>query len=672
MEILTVDTFPHEYYRSLKVQKRKRGNPGTTGNNKRDYLDIVCAFDIETTRLDNDQSVIYHWQFQLGLYATITGRTWEEFTRLCDILRAPLDADTWIVVYVHNLSFEFQFLAGVYDFSPHEVFAVKSRKILKCDMFDHIEIRCSYLHSNMSLSLFLRKMKAEHQKISGDEFDYRKKRYPHTPVTDLEMEYMQNDVLGLVEALTNEMKNDGDNLYSIPLTSTGYVRRDAKLAMRSTPVNYVKNMLPDWPVYEILREAFRGGNTHANRFFSNMILHNVKSADRSSSYPDVQINDPFPVSRFQRRELSPEEAVKMIKRGKHCFVTRLALKDVELINKNWGCPYLSKDKCRNIDAGIYDNGRILSAGYLETTLTDIDFRIVISQYQFSGIVLYDTYVARYGQLPPAYKACIIDYYKRKTELKDVEGREVEYTKSKNKLNSIYGMSAQDPVRALIDFADGEFVPRETIGAEQLEDYNRRAFLPYQWGVWTTAHARYRLEEGIRLAGDNFVYCDTDSVKYLGEIDWTAYNKDRIDASTDNGAFATDPAGVTHFMGVYEQEAEYITFKTMGAKKYGYTYADGKTHVTIAGVNKAKGGKELDKHGGVSAMTEGFVFTEAGGTELLYNDNPSVTEYTADGHTYPITRNVTIKDSTYQLGLTAEYSKLLAMCNMISIREAFEK
>ena len=59
-------------------------------------------------------------------------------------------------------------------------------------------------------------------------------------------------------------------------------------------------------------------------------------------------------------------------------------------------------------------------------------------------------------------------------------------KSKNKLNSIYGMMAQNPVKQSIDFIDD----------------------------WMTAWARYRLEEGIWLAGDNFVYCDTDSVNIL--------------------------------------------------------------------------------------------------------------------------------------------------------------
>ena len=115
-------------------------------------------------------------------------------------------------------------------------------------------------------------------------------------------------------------------------------------------------------------------------------------------------------------------------------------------------------------------------------------------------------------------------------------------KSKNKLNSIYGMMAQNPVKQSIDFIDDGFVEHQDNPEDILMENNRKAFLCYQWGDWMTAWARYRLEEGIRLAGDNFVYCDTDSVKYLGDIGWTPYNKEREKDSLKSGAHAADPQG----------------------------------------------------------------------------------------------------------------------------------
>ena len=94
-----------------------------------------------------------------------------------------------------------------------------------------------------------------------------------------------------------------------------------------------------------------------------------------------------------------------------------------------------------------------------------------------------------------------------------------------------------------------------------------------------------MEEGIRLAGHRFVYCDTDSVKYIGDIDWTNYNKERIRISKKNGAYAKDSKGVLHYMGVFEQEETYKRFKTLGAKKYCGEDDDGHLHLTLAGVSK---------------------------------------------------------------------------------------
>ena len=122
---------PSEFFAGIQLVKRPRGNHG---GNKRNYLDIVTAFDIETTLLDNQQSIMYIWQWQFGNDTTVIGRYWSEFTDLQKRINSAIPDDTWLVVYVHNLSFEFQFLKGVYEFLPDDVFAIASRNIFKCDI----------------------------------------------------------------------------------------------------------------------------------------------------------------------------------------------------------------------------------------------------------------------------------------------------------------------------------------------------------------------------------------------------------------------------------------------------------------------------------------------------------------------------------------------------------
>lgn len=667
-EIIAPEQFNIEWFKNIKVQKRSVGNQGT--KNKVKYKDIICAFDIETTRIKKiEQSIMYIWQFQFGKEYTVIGRTWEQFNTFIKTIINALKEDEYLCVFVHNLSYEFQFLRGIYPFGVEEVFALDSRKVLKLTMYEHIEMRCSYIHSNMGLDEYTHKMNAPHAKTK--DLDYKKERYAWTELTSLELQYCVYDVLGLVEAIEIEMQHDKDNLYTFPLTSTGYVRRDAKKAMRTVSHTFVKNQLPDFAIYEMCREAFRGGNTHANRYYAGKVLQNVKSADRSSSYPDVLCNCQFPVSAFfHAGGVTYNELLDLINIRKKAVIMRVSLTNIRLRDRFFGAPYLSKDKCRNIRNGLYDNGRILQADYLETTITDVDFKIILGEYDFDDFVPFDVAHARYGYLPKPLIETIIKYYELKTSLKNVEGEELLYGKSKNKINAIYGMMAQDPVKQTIDFIDDMFIEHKDNKKELLEINNKKAFLCYQWGVWVTAWSRFRLEEGIILAGDGFIYCDTDSVKYIGEINWDSYNMERIKDSKNSGAFAKDRNGVTYYMGVYESETDklengaYYEFATLGAKKYCYREnKNSDLKVTIAGVTKKKGGKELEKHGGIRAFKEGFIFKDAGGTEAIYNDKPEITKYTVEGREIEITSNVVIKESTYTLGVTAEYKKLLEISHL---------
>lgn len=654
--------FDWEWYKTIKVQKRKRGNPKTKKRLK--YLDIVTAFDIETSRVkvgDDEQSIMYVWAYQFGLHVTVYGRTWDEFDRFITMLVSSTPSNVKLVTFAHNLSYEFQFLRAVYDWQIEDVFAIEKRKILKATMHNAIEWRCSYIHTNMSLSLYTQKMQVEHVKQDGDDFDYNAIRYPWTPLTPKQWKYIQHDVLGLVEALIAEMKFDGDNLYTLPLTSTGYVRRDAKRAMRKVSHTYVKDQLPDHYIYTMLHEAFRGGNTHANRYYAGKIVEGVKSADIASSYPAQQVMRKFPITEFYHEGgVTFSRLMQLINVRKKAVIMRVSMTDVKLINEFWGAPYLATYKCRNIRNGIYDNGRILSADYLETTITDIDLNIILSEYDFSDFVAFDVAHARYGYLPQALTDVTLQYYEAKTSKKNVEGEEVYYMKSKNKLNSIYGMQAQDPVKQSIDFINGEFIERDDDEEELLATYNNKAFLAYQWGVWVTAHARLALEEGLRLAGENFIYCDTDSVKYVGDIDWDLYNKPVIELAKERNALAYDKHGQVQYMGIYEDDGSYHQFITHGAKKYAFNYEPkGATHITVSGVNKSKGGKELDEdYDGINSFKPDFIFNKAGGNSITYNDNTDGLSITVEGHTLDITPNACIKESTYQLGITQEYKEIL--------------
>ena len=661
-----------------KLQKGKVGNAGT--REARKYIDIITAFDIETCACPElpDNAMMYVWQWAFYYpdkpddYTVVIGRTWQELREFIrDLLPAvrAYDAKASMVVLVHNLAYEFQFLRTIYSFEPSEVFCLDSRKPAKATMHGKaLEFRCTYIHSNMSLAQYTKKMGAKHCKLSGEDYDYKKTRYPWTELTEQEIAYCVHDVIGLCEAYDLEMQLDHDRLATMPLTSTGYVRRICKRAMKHASKWEIKNSQPDAELYPLLRDVFRGGDTHCNRFYAGFILHDVHSADRSSSYPDVMCNCQFPRGAFRRESQPSEKKLEYLLSHDRAVLLRVAFTGLRQKDKFWGFPYIPYSKCQKAVRPLIDNGRILKSEYLEIALCDIDLEIIRDTYTWDRFDVLDLWSTYYGHLPTPLIMVTQEFYKDKTELKGVKGQEVYYTKRKNLLNSLYGMMAQNPVRQSIQFmADDprQYVEQERPIEELLEENERRAFLTYQHGVYVTAWARYRLYEGQKLAGENAIYCDTDSVKYIGDLDWSAYNAQRIADSTRSGSYADDPAGVRHYMGVYEQEQDYARFRSWGAKKYAYQYeVDGPTHVTISGVNKGYGGPELDEHGGLEAFQPGFVFHRAGGTESVYNDHTR--EYFPigpHGEELEIGPNVLIRDSTYEVSVATDYDRLLKSRDM---------
>ena len=89
-------------------------------SNKIEYFNIPASFDIETSSFiaskdENGEPVkaatMYIWQ--LGLNGTVIyGRTWDEFDNVINELvdYLELSSKRHLLIYVHNLGYEFQFI----------------------------------------------------------------------------------------------------------------------------------------------------------------------------------------------------------------------------------------------------------------------------------------------------------------------------------------------------------------------------------------------------------------------------------------------------------------------------------------------------------------------------------------------------------------------------------
>lgn len=663
--------FPYREYLFTETAITKKGKQRIT------YLNISSAFDIETTTIDgtkdnkgkyvkNPIAFMYHWQFCLHDKVCF-GRTWAEFKTLLKRLERELmlSETRRLVIYVHNLAFEFQFIKDFINIS--ELFAKEKRKPIKFLANNCIEFRCSYFLSNMSLQKFCENSKlCKHYKLT-DTYDYKKIRTYKTPLTETEQQYCYNDVRGLCENIETLMLED--NIATMPLTNTGFVRREARNATKCDR-NYrdvIKTLSMDIDQYEMCRRAFRGGNTHASRFYSNTILHDVYSYDLQSSYPAVIDLEYYPMSQWYKVTLdTPEKISKYC--SKYCVIMDIEffdikIKDVEPI------PYIDLAHCQKISNDYtVDNGRILEASYISMSMTEIDLDIILRTYDIDEYFITNAYYAKRGKLPVVLRNAMLDYYDRKTKLKGIDSKEYEYMKSKNRLNSFFGMMVSAIIHDEIIYNAESHEWQKVAGdSGELDKYNksRNTFLAYQWGIYVTAHARKRLQQMIDIVGIDVIYVDTDSVKFINKKHCEEFDKMNdvlIKQCHDNDIRAYSVKdNKTYYLGVWDFDGHYDLFKTCGAKKYVYENETG-FHCTVSGMSKKLGAAAI---GSVQNFNIGTTYENVGRTVAYYNE-ASPHEITINGDTFMTASNIGIVDTTYTLGVTKEYWEII--CDNFSKKE----
>lgn len=623
------------------------------------YQRHPMTFDIETSKIPTDdeghyQSFMYIWQVCIE-GNVVFGRRWEELQEFMQkvVDGYKLSENERVVVYVHNLSFEFQFIQDYFKFT--DVFAMASRSILTAKTA-HLEFRCSYKLSNMSLAKFIENTPNTLHYKGVDDLDYATVRTPDTPLNEIELGYCFNDVKGLYECVMELLKED--NIATIPLTSTGYVRRDCRKAMNKNKNNrkmFLRSRLTLLQ-YKLLRECFRGGNTAGDRYLTNLILKNVGSYDLSSSYPFQMIAREYPLGKWNYGVIPDIKTLEEYNR-KYCTIARYTFKNINLRDEK-PIPYIPQSKCLALgdDREIY-NGRILHADCLTISMTNIDFDIVREQYEYDELAVEEFHYSRKGLLPKELRDTIMYYFEKKSKLKGDEEHYYEYMKSKNKLNSIYGMTVTNILNTEIEYHDGEYTEKkmsEEEMQEALDKYykNHRSFLNYSWGVFVTAYARRELEDGLNIAALDTIYCDTDSVKYIGDHDkeFEAYNE-RLNKECEEKGIKNyaEVNGKRFYMGIFDKEKGYEEFITLGAKKYAFLQ-NGKLGITVSGLSKKKGAEELEKKGGLRRFQRNEVFYNSGRTIAQYN-SAKIHDITVNGCTFSTASNLAIVDTTYTLGIT---------------------
>lgn len=662
--------------------------------------DTIYTFDIETSSIlllngdvissdkyddltdsdkDNCTKIGFMYIWMLGINDNVFyGRTWEELS----IFFAKLNKRKKHI-FIHNISFEFQFLSG--NFKLSNVFARKERKVIKCEIEKYnIIFRCTYFMTNAALSKLTDVYNLPVRKKLGD-LDYTLVRNSKTPLTSIELSYCEYDCLVIYYYIKQEL-----SLYKkfdkIPNTLTGRVRKELQARVLKD-YNYrakvQKSINTDPHIYNLLIDCFAGGYTHANWLYANEVIKNVTSWDFTSSYPFVMLVEKYPSTAFKKCNVSN---IKSILFDDFAYIINIEFKNIK---SNYFNNIISKSKAYYIENGIYDNGKIVSATTLKIVLTEIDLKIIQEFYDFDNYNIIEIYYANKSYLPYKLLDFILDKYYNKTTYKNVVGKEYLYSLEKSKFNSLYGMCVTNTIKDECVFNEyGRWTTKKLNNSNILDKLNtehKKGFLSFAYGVWVTSYSRYNLLSNVKLLDEYVLYCDTDSMKLVEGYDINVihnYNKsvdDKISRVANfyniniNRFAPIDCKGIAHKIGLFDNDGEYSYFKTLGAKKYCYIdKATEKLHITVAGVPK-KGVIALKDD--INNFNDDLFFnaSDTGKKQIFYNDEqPSVKviDYLGNEDIINEKKGICLMPCSYTLSKSLVYSPKLS--DISAARKKYEE
>lgn len=569
------------------------------------HTPYVAAFDTETSTITMDGNQIafmYVWQMAVENEA-FYGRTWSEFKRCLQKMKNEmhLAVDYKLIVYVHNLKYDFGFYKKEINLDGNDFVARSRRTVLKHIMDDCFEVRDSAVYTeepleHMGEEIGIPKMKG---------YDYSRIRHALTPLTNDELEYCEHDVLILTKYFRLEAEKLNCSIYKLALTATQKIKRgineefarESRMYQNMIMSRQLKDNDHDNHILDLLKHAFFGAFNYSSQLIRGITQDNVAGIDISACYGAQCLLHPYPVGKFTPIKL-PESTDDLKNNpryaGKAMLIT-FAAKDVSAKYADIGFLPINVHNYWQRPASDINNvasKRVLTASKLEMTLTDVDFRLFLEFYSYSAIKFVSIMASDYGDMPPYMIRSIEKTHRKKLEIQRRNNiikssrpltlaEQLEYTHAKTGVSRIYGILVQDPVRDLYTWD-----PAINDIKKEGEQKNKSQFQPvlYQWGVWVVAWARYEI---LRLllrfsgTGKNFddlktLYSDTDSLYFRfaeSDIEIVKSYNDMINAKISNVAkkYRLSPESLT---GIGTLKITYYQqFKTTGIKQYCYVQDD---------------------------------------------------------------------------------------------------
>ena len=608
------------------------------------YNDVIIMIDTESSKQSNftvspsgicertvAENHICAWTISIRAYheniVTLYGTRPDEMVQCMDNVVQALPGDQTIM-YCHNLAWDYVYLRQFFYAqwgTPKKQLNTKPFYPLFVTFANGLQIRDSLILAQRSLDKWGKDLKVDHYKAVG-YWDYDKIRNQSADdvtadiFTPDELTYIENDTLCGVECIDKTMQALGKRVYSIPYTATGIPREEVRIRGKLNHAHelFLKIQNEEWEVQQYNELMYHGGYVHGNRHCIGY-RYNAWGLDFVSSYIFALLTMKAPMDKWRPvQNVTLEDILKTS--DKYAFMFQLKMVKPRLKNDWIPMPVLQFSKCTNTINAVLDNGRILCGAYAEILTNEIDVITILEQYDFDQLVVDNVYYAPKDYLPKWFTDYVYELFINKCKFKG--GDPVLYALAKAKLNSLYGLCVQRPVKIMIkeDYMTGKYKmvdPEEDPDQDPAALYkkwrdSRGSVLPYVWGVYCTSTAMRNL---FRLGncvadGEQWLYSDTDSIYATGwdqkKVD--AYNEECKRILKERGYPGVEEKGEVYWLGIAEPDPEmvYTEFITQGAKRYaGRCQADGQIHITVAGVPKKKGALCLNDDMG--NFRKGFVF-----------------------------------------------------------------
>lgn len=516
------------------------------------YCPYVAALDIQYAH-----NLPYLWTFYFdSTEDTIYGRTFEDLIDFLEIMKVQMRFNKgknkhYLVIIVDDL---FTFFGNTKKVLPYvsEPFVAKSGSdVLLATLMDVYQLHSykAYFESDAAEDML------NDYGIVTPDID-TEGLSALCELTQDEIDRSENKVRYIANVFRGELDLKYQGVVSnLPLTKTSRVnhlfyieerkmsnRANCNLANMIMKLNPLTSEYGREYILPLLFKAFFGGAVWFEKGVPDVPFDNVWSVDATSAYVARMVLSRYPIGKF--KDLPRPNSYMDIfgdPYKRYAMLITFRARNVKL--RPGGLPflpsalrnhYVNTDSREELEAQAERsvNVRVIDNKYLSMTLTDVDFKLFLENYE--GEITIDNIVGSlYGYLPDYVIQVIIRLYSNKAEAKALKEElealglltstaEIEYDRIKSELARLYGIFTKRPVmeRYIFDMQKKEPV---VIDHEYIQPTAKFKPVVYQWGVWTTALVRKEISDLRRrllgAPGDRKVKIlsgDTDNINYTGD------------------------------------------------------------------------------------------------------------------------------------------------------------